>query len=415
MYLCMYLRYFRMKIKKPVLSLHLRTTNPLSDGRYPVCIRATYGGKRQYYSLGIAATADEWDSVLCRLKARRLSEAQRKANHLLDDYAGRLRDLEQDFERVEFTFDKFKTKFFSPDNSSVIAYFDRVISELEDQDRLGSARAYKNTRDKLKAFRKDFTFLDVDKKFLQRFEVSAGKTCSPATVGIYLRTLRAVYNRAITDNLVKRDTYPFADYKIKAVRSRKKALSREQMDTLKAYEAPDGSRLADSLNLFLFSYYGRGMNLTDMANLKWSHVRNGRIYYQRQKTADLLDLAIDSNLAKLLTRYPGEGYIFGILTDGLPSKTIRYRIHAKLKRVNEDLRTIVADIENKAKMEGEETGLPEDITFYWARHSYATVLKRAGVSISVIQETLGHSSEQVTKNYLDSFETSELDKISALL
>lgn len=44
-----------------------------------------------------------------------------------------------------------------------------------------------------------------------------------------------------------------------------------------------------------------------------------------------------------------------------------------------------------------------------ARHSYATVLKRAGVSTSVICESLGHSSERVTQIYLDSFENAQLD------
>jgi integrase/recombinase XerD len=393
-----------MKIKKPVFSIMLRTTNPLSDGRYPVVIRATFDRKRQYYSLGMSATLSEWNATLGRFQAKRLTEEQRKANHLLDDYSRSLKDLGEYFSQVEFTFERFKERFFKSASGNVLEYFDRVITELEAQDRLGSARSYTNTRDKLKEFKKNFVFQDIDKKFLQKFEEFILKTCSPSTAGIYLRTLRAVYNRAITDNLAKRDIYPFTDYKIKTVKGRKKALTKEQIQALKDYKAPNDSRLRDSLNLFLFSYYARGMNLMDIASLKWSNIRNGRIYYQRQKTADNLDLLIDSNLAEILTQYNGKDFIFPILETGLLAKTARYRIHAKLKKINEDLRSIASTKE-----------LPNDITFYWARHTYATTLKRAGVSVSVIQETLGHSSEQVTKNYLDSFETDQLDEISKYL
>ena len=49
------------------------------------------------------------------------------------------------------------------------------------------------------------------------------------------------------------------------------------------------------------------------------------------------------------------------------------------------------------------------ITHYWARHTYATTLKRSGISTAVISEALGHSSEATTKAYLDKFEQTEID------
>ena len=70
---------------------------------------------------------------------------------------------------------------------------------------------------------------------------------------------------------------------------------------------------------------------------------------------------------------------------------------------------MIAKVNIRLKKIGEELNLPIDITTYVARHSFATVLKRSGVSTSLICETLGHSSEKVTQIYLDSFENSQID------
>ena len=75
------------------------------------------------------------------------------------------------------------------------------------------------------------------------------------------------------------------------------------------------------------------------------------------------------------------------------------RLHKVITKVNKVLKAI-----------GEELNIPIKLTTYCARHSYATVLKRAGVATSIISESLGHSSEKVTQIYLDSFENNQIDK-----
>ncbi len=76
----------------------------------------------------------------------------------------------------------------------------------------------------------------------------------------------------------------------------------------------------------------------------------------------------------------------------------RNRIHKVIGHVNKQLKVL-----------GEMAGI-EHLTTYVARHSYATVLKRAGVSVELISETLGHSDLSTTQIYLDSFENSQIDK-----
>lgn len=391
-----------MKVKKPSFSIILFKSKVLVNGEHPIMIRATFNRERKYYSLGLSSAVETWDNELGRYKAKRLTEEQRQANHVLNDYAVKLRSMDDYFSRTEFTFEKFDRLFFKSSNGIVGDYIQEIITQLENEERFSSAQAYRNTLSKLREFNsKQFTFLDIDERFLNRFETFMKKTVSPATSGIFLRTLRAVYNRAIKDNVIKAEHYPFKGFSIEVHKGRKKALTREQLNELKEFKVPKGSRMWDSRNLFLFSYYARGMNMTDIANLTWKNVEGDRIFYTRQKTNDNLDLKIDENLAQIMAEYSGSEYVFPILEKGLASKTIRYRIMARLKKVNKDIQEIA-----------KKTGLPNEITFYWARHTYATTLKRAGVSIAMIQETLGHSSEAVTKNYLDSFQTNQLDEIS---
>ena len=75
------------------------------------------------------------------------------------------------------------------------------------------------------------------------------------------------------------------------------------------------------------------------------------------------------------------------------------RLHKVLAKLNKHLKEIVLVL-----------NLSIPLTTYVARHSYATVLKRAGVSTSIISESLGHSSERITQIYLDSFNNEQIDE-----
>jgi len=397
-------------IHKPTFKILLFPSKVLANGESPILIRVTYQRQRKYISTGFAGTVETWNDELGLFdrKGGRLSDYEKKANQELKKRAVELEQARQFFNEVQFTFDRFQQKFGKISTPvTVLTYLHEIISELEAANRFGTARCYKDTHNRLRDFRKknSLSFHDIDLKFLKSFEIHLLRTNKVNSVSIFLRTLRAVFNRAIREGIIKQEVYPFGGFKIKSESTRKRALNKGQLDSLKKFKTDVGSRQYHSLNFFLFSYYARGMNFLDIANLTWDNIQNDRIFYKRKKTGDPIDILIDENLAEIISKYSRSmEYIFPILEKGLSPLTTRNRIKTKLKKTNKDLQAIAKSI-----------GLPDDITFYWARHSFATILKRAGISTTVISETLGHGSEKVTRNYLDSFETNQLDEIGNFL
>ena len=142
--------------------------------------------------------------------------------------------------------------------------------------------------------------------------------------------------------------------------------------------------------------------------MKWDdNILGDRIVYTRAKTANTkktLDpniIKIEPEIQKILKRYPKTNdFVFPVLAPQLPPATIRHRIKNRLKRISKDISAIAAEL---------KIDQADKITFYWARHTYATTLKRSGISTAIISEALGHSSEATTKAYLDKFEQTEID------
>lgn len=224
------------------------------------------------------------------------------------------------------------------------------------------------------------------------------------TIGIRFRTLRAIYNLAMTEGLVKADLYPFKKYKVSKLHKEtvKRAITKEQVKQVIEYDVSDArfyKKLA--VDMFTFSYLMGGINFTDMAFLTDKNIEGERLAYVRQKTKKLIMLPLQEKAIAILNRYRSSQhkYIFPILDNReRTQRQLRNRIYDVLANVNEHLDDI-----------GKELGIELKISSYVARHSYATVLKRAGIATSIISESLGHSSERITQVYLDSFGNEQMD------
>ena len=291
-------------------------------------------------------------------------------------------------------------------------YIDRLLAEK----RVGNAKTFQELRTSLTKFCRslDFYFIDIDAEWLKRYEqwLRVERHYSDNSIGIRFRSLRVLYNSAITDGLIKKTDYPFDTFKVSRFKeaTAKRSLTKEdirrimdcEVRTLTKYPKPF---LQLAKDLFLFSYLSCGINLTDILHIRYADIVDGRLVFNRQKTGKLLSFQLQPAALAIIDKYrqPNahpQDYIFPVLRRSvhITAQQQYGRVQRTNKRINRYLKLI-----------GEHLHLPITLTTYVARHSFATVLKRSGVSTSIISESLGHSSEKITQIYLDSFENSQID------
>lgn len=389
---------------------------PKKDNTYPIMLRLTKSGKRKYVSLEVSVKEEDWDfskntpKRKCPDRDLILSIIEKRTA------AYRTQINEYRMENKDYTLETLVQRTENPVRSMTVgSYLDLFITQLKDENRLGYAESFRGLKSSLLLYCKslDIKFSAIDHQWLKGYELhlkKGGKAKN--TIGIRFRSLRALYNKAIADEVVKKDYYPFDNFKVSQFheQTKKRAITREDIKriidldlrTITNYRSP---YLELGRDLFIFSYLSCGINLADMARIRYSDIFNGRLEYHRKKTKKLISCKLQEPALKIIEKYRKKNatsadYIFPIL-DRKVHKT-ETQIRDKVRKANKATNKALHKIESKL-------GLPIDLTTYVARHSFATVLKRSGVSTSIISESLGHSSEKVTQYYLDSFENEQID------
>jgi len=355
----------------------------------------------------------------------------------------------------QFTFDSFadalanygKEKVLPTEQTDVIAALFAKSDAMKKADRIGNAELFGLAAKSLRRFvysftdaeRKEFLSIPIPRKasqtrpdailhfnhltpdFLTTYEQwmqSCGNIRNPrkgaslTTVGIYLRHLRAVVNDAIEADIIPRSAYPFGPngYVIPAGSNPKKALPKSDIDKIKAYQPMPGTMEQRSQDLWLFTYYCNGINLTDICHLTWAQVdlKAGKLNFIRQKTnrsrkqnqtqitAHLRPetLAIIDRWATT-DRAPG-AYVFPFLTSGMDAQRRKDVVKQITLITNRWTRKIATSL-----------GIDADVTTYSARHSYATTLLKSNAPLAFISKSLGHTNLKTTESYLGSFDDEE--------
>jgi integrase/recombinase XerD len=238
---------------------------------------------------------------------------------------------------------------------------------------------------------------------------------SISTVGIYLRSLRAIYNLQNIDKSV----YPFGTgknkYTIPTSKNTKKALTVQEIGKIYNYEAEPNSTKEMAKDYWIFLYLCNGMNVKDFCLLKWENINENMLSYKRAKTersqkeSKRISVALKPESLEIIRRWgqPSinkDAYVFPHLNN---------KMNAVQKRTN--YQGLTKTINKYVKQIAKELGINKNVTTYFARHSFATVLKRSGAKIEMISELLGHSSVNVTESYLDSFEKEQIHKETDVL
>lgn len=226
------------------------------------------------------------------------------------------------------------------------------------------------------------------------------------TVSFYMRIIRAVYNRALLERPFRTFGNPFREVYTGVDKTVKRSLRLNDIAKIAAMHSNSTRTRAFALtqDLFMFSFFSRGMCFVDMAALKWSNVHDGRIAYVRKKTGQKMDVKIEPCMRALMEKYRSSSeYIFPILRSDDP--VVRYRQYRnQLCRYNARL-----------KMIGKDIGLSAPLTSYCSRHSWASACHDAGVSVSAISSALGHTNETTTQIYLSSMNGDVLDRANSRL
>ncbi|MCM1142285.1 MAG: tyrosine-type recombinase/integrase, partial [Muribaculum sp.] len=184
----------------------------------------------------------------------------------------------------------------------------------------------------------------------------------------------------------------------------KRAIPLEAVRKMKNLDLTLTQRLDFARDMFLMSFYLRGISFIDLAYLKKSDLKNGYLSYRRRKTNQMLTIEWTKDMQTLLDKYqenPTE-YLMPIITRLDVNQRNTYRNVGY--NINHNLKTIAPMI-----------GVNIPLTMYVARHSWASAAKAKGIPLSVISEGMGHDSEATTQIYLASLETSVVDKANSLI
>jgi integrase len=280
------------------------------------------------------------------------------------------------------------------------------IQQLKEEERRGYMLSVKQVYNSLLKFNKhlDIYFSDIDINWLKRYEAwlkKEGTACN--TIGIRLRTLRAVYNIAIEKNIVKAEYYPFKEYKVSKLHKEtvKRAISKADINKILHYQSSN-KYTSFSIDLFAFTYYAGGINFVDIAYLTKDNIINDKLTYIRRKTGKLIKVPLQPQAIGLIKKYENKNspYLFPVL----------FAYHRTEQQKANRVHKVITYVNKRLKAIGEKLKIPITLTTYVARHSQATIMKKAGVPTSVICEIMGHSSEKVTQIYLDSFDNEQVDE-----
>lgn len=290
---------------------------------------------------------------------------------------------------------------------TVSDYMDQLITQLEQAHKYGNAAVYFNTRSfLLRCGYDNITFREMTYKTLKSLETqhyAAGNHTN--SLSVYMRTLRATYNRAAREGLASRTGNPFADYKIRQQATAKRRISIAEFHKIIAAEFTPKQPEYHARNYFLFSFYLRGMNFPDMAYIRVHDVAGDRLQYRRAKTGQLFDVAMPQQARAIVNLYssgkkPGD-FLFPIIKrDGIFMQ--RQDIASQRRFYNRLLRRLSDSLQ-----------LSRPLTSYVSRHSWATLAKDAGIPVEVISEGLGHTDVKTTQIYLDSFAGTVIDDATA--
>lgn len=285
------------------------------------------------------------------------------------------------------------------------AYY--LVKTMKEAGKIRTAETYEAALNSFRRFyteRYDIPFAKMDSELMMRYEQYLKvKGLTANTTSFYMRNLRAVYNRAVAKELTPQN-HPFKYVYTGVDKTLKRAITLRKIQEIKGLDLSEEELVEYARDLFLFSFYTRGMAFVDMAFLKKEDLQNGVLTYRRHKTGQQLSIKWELPMQDIVDKYDtvGSPYLLPVIKANGQDEWRQYKNAAHL-------------VNRKLKLVGALLDLPVTLTLYVARHAWASIAKSKNVALSVISEAMGHDSETTTRIYLASLDTSTVDQANRMI
>ncbi len=379
-------------------------------------------GLTKMYSTNYKMTPEEFELTRSKKPKGKYIEISIELNKLL------ARAIDVAEKLIPFTFEMFEKEMFSEPKNRINVFdaYQIAIDENRTHGHVGNADNYQNSLNSIKKFIKEellkksntLLFTEITPVWLQRYEEYMKKNGkSTTTISMYVRALRAIFNSAISNGDISSKIYPFGKektkYKVSSVRKVKKNL--KQSDLKKLFEATGSPEQERARDFFFFSYNCSGMNFKDIANLTYGQIDGNRLKFFRKKTENTsseqteISVYLTPFAHEVINKYGSQDKSSGTLIFDI----IRKDMSAvdKQKAVKNFTRSVNQGLKKLAK----KVGIDENISTYYARHSFSTNAIRSGASMELVSEQLGHSNLKTTQNYFSGFEDDSIEDLTKKL
>ena len=300
---------------------------------------------------------------------------------------------------AEFTSNKHENYLFP--------FIESVIINMQTLGKIRTSETYAATLCSFRRFRKnhDIALDDLDSDMIMAYEVYLKNNgISPNTSSFYMRNLRAIYNRAVEKDLTPQ-RFPFKHVYTGVDKTIKRAVPLKVVKQIKEMDFSKNPSFDFARDMFLLSFYTRGMSFVDMAYLRKKDLQNGMLSYRRRKTGQQLYIKWEKCMQEIVNKYDTSqsNYLLPIIKP--------------FRDINERKQYIYAahNINRCLKIIGKELKLPIPLTLYVARHAWASIAKSKNIPLSVISEGMGHDSEATTRIYLASLDTTAIDNANSMI